>query len=216
MLHSPAGNEHVLQAIHSAGQGAGADDDDDQHEEQAGHTDGAELLDTAGHAAHNDDEGQQHEDEAVDHGLQLIGQHVAEPLAAGQAVVAEAGAEDVAHVQNHVLHAVAAQGAVEAQDQERSDDAQPAQPLESLAQDLVRADHAAAGLAAQSQLAYHDHEAAQSRQDQVNDEECESAVGTHLIGEAPDVAKAHRRANGCHEESKCGSKAFSFFHVFSP
>ena len=214
VLHSPAGNEHVLQAIHSAGQGAGADDDDDQHEEQAGHTDGAELLDTAGHAAHNDDEGQQHEDEAVDHGLQLIGQHVAEHLAAGQAVVAEAGAEDVAHVQNHVLHAVAAQGAIEAQDQERSDDAQPAQPLESLAQDLVRADHAAPGLAAQSQLAHHDHEAAQSRQDQVNDEECESAVSAHLIGEAPDVAKADCRTNGCHQESKCGSKAFSFFHFF--
>ena len=81
---------------------------------------------------------------------------------------------------------------------------------------MVRADHAAAGATAQGQLTHHDDETAQGRQDQVDDEECEAAVGAHLIGEAPDVAKAHCRTDGSHEESKCGSKAFSFFHFFSP
>ena len=38
VLQSPAGNEHILQAVHSAGQGAGADDADEQDDEQSGHT----------------------------------------------------------------------------------------------------------------------------------------------------------------------------------
>ena len=98
--------------------------------------------------------------------------------------------EQVAHVQGHILQAVAAQGAVEAQDQERRQNAQPAQPLEPLGQDLVSADGAPAGLAAQGQLAHHNDEAAARRQDQIDDEECEAAVGAHLIGEALDVAQA--------------------------
>ena len=214
VLHSPAGNEHILQAVHSIRQSAGADDDDDEHEEQAGHTDGAELLDTAADAAHNNDHGQQHEDQTIDHGLKLVGQQVAEHIAAGQAVVAEAGAEDIAHIQDHVLDAVAAQSAVETQDQEGGQNAQPAQPLELLAQDFVGAHGALAGLAAQSQLAQHDDEAAQRCQDQIDDEEGKAAAGTHLIGEAPDVAQADCRTNGCHQETKIGSKAFSFFHCF--
>ncbi len=43
-----------------------------------------------------------------------------------------------------------------------------------------------------------------------------AAGGAHLIGEAPDVAQADCRADRGHQESKIGSKAFSFFHVFSP
>ena len=36
VFQSPAGNEHILQAVHSAGQGAGADDADEQDDEQSG------------------------------------------------------------------------------------------------------------------------------------------------------------------------------------
>ena len=99
-------------------------------------------------------------------------------------------AEQVAYIEHHILNAVAAQSAVEEQDEERGQDAKPAHPFELLAQSLVGAHSAVVGLAAQRQLAHHDDEAAQGRQDQVDDEECEAAVGAHLIGEAPDVAQA--------------------------
>ena len=79
---------------------------------------------------------------------------------------------------------------------------------------MVGGDSALAGLAAQGQLAQHDDEAADDRQDQIDDEEREAAGGTHFVGKAPDVAQAHSRADGSHEESKIGSKAFSFFHSF--
>ena len=39
-------------------------------------------------------------------------------------------------------------------------------------------------------------------------------LGAHLIGEAPDVAQADCRTDRRHQESKIGSKAFSFFHCF--
>ena len=84
--HGPAGNEHILQAVHSAGQGAGADDADQQHHEQGRHTDAAELLDAAADAAHNDEHGQRHEDQTVDDALALAGQERAEHIAAAEAV----------------------------------------------------------------------------------------------------------------------------------
>ena len=43
----------------------------------------------------------------------------------------------------------------------------------------------------------------------------EAAVVTHLVGEAPDVAQAHRGADGRHQESKCTLETFSFFHKSS-
>ena len=214
--HGPAGDKHILQAVHSAGQGAGADDADQQHHEQRGHADTAELLDAAADAAHDDEHRQDNEDQAVDDALALIQQEASEHITAGHAVGAEAGVEQVAHVQHDVLDAVAAQCAVEAHDQERGGDAQPADPLELLAQCVVRGDSALAGLTADGQLAQHDDKAAQDCQDEVDDEECEAAGGAHLIGEAPDVAQADCGADRGHQETKIGSKAFSFFHVFSP
>ena len=93
-------------------------------------------------------------------------------------------------------------------------DAQPAHPAELLAEHLVGADSTVTGLTAQSQLAHHDDEAAADSQDQVDQKEREAAACTHLIGEAPDVAQADRRTDSSHQESKIGSKAFSFFHCF--
>ena len=101
-------------------------------------------------------------------------------------------------------------------DQEGGGDAQPADPLELFGDGVVGGDSALAGLAADGQLAQHDDEAADDRQDQIDDEEREAAGGAHLIGEAPDVAQADCRADRGHQESKIGSKAFSFFHCFSP
>ena len=168
----------------------------------------------AADAAHNDEHGQRHENKAVDNTLNGTAQEVAENFAAGQAIGAEAGTEQIADVQNGVLDAVAAQCAVEEQDEEGGQDAQPAHPLELLGQSLVRAHGAVTGLAADGQLAHHNDEAAQDRQDQIDDEEREAAGGTHLIGEAPDVAQADCRADRGHQEPKIGSKAFSFFHCF--
>ena len=71
--NSPAGNEHILQAVHSALEGAGTDDADQQSHEQGGHTHGADLLDAAAHAAENDEHGQRHEDQAIDNGLGGVG-----------------------------------------------------------------------------------------------------------------------------------------------
>ena len=222
--HSPARNEHVLQAIHRAGQGAGADNADQQHHEQRGHAHGTNLLDTAADAAHDDEHGQRHKDETVDNGLSGVAHKGVEYLCAQRSAVgrshlrkgggAEAGAEQIAHVHHHVLDAVAAQCAVEEQNKERGQDAQPAQPLEALAQHMIRADHALAGLAAQRQLAHHDDKAAQNGQHQIHDQEGKTAGGAHFIGEAPDVAQADCRTDRRHQESKIGSKAFSFFHCF--
>ena len=133
-----------------------------------------------------------------------------------QRVGAEAGVEQIADVQDRVLDAVAAQGAVEEQNEERGQDAQPTDPFESLAQSLIGADDTLAGLAAQRQLTHHDDEAAEDCQNQIDDEECKAARGAHFIGETPDVAQADCRADRRHQETKVGSKAFSFFHVFSP
>ena len=115
-----------------------------------------------------------------------------EDLAAVHAVGAEAGVEQIAHVQDGVLDAVAAQRAVEEQDEERGQDAQPAHPAELLAQHLVSADSTVTGLTTQRQLAHHDDEAAANRQNQINQKEREATGRTHLIGEAPDVAQADR------------------------
>ena len=54
--------------------------------------------------------------------------------------------------------------------------------------------------------------AAANSQNQINQKERKAAGRTHLIGEAPDVAQADRRTNSSHQETKIGSKAFSFFH----
>ena len=54
--------------------------------------------------------------------------------------------------------------------------------------------------------------AAQNSQHQIDQQEGETAVCTHLIGEAPDVAQTDSRANGRHDEAKCASETFSFLH----
>ena len=210
----PAGDEHVLQTVDRAGERTGADDADQQHEKQRRHADAAELLDAARDAAHDDDHREDDEDQAVDHALALTGEECAEHLTAAQAVRAEGRAGQVADVEDDVLQAVAAEGAVKAHDEERGSDTQPADPLEALGQRPVGGDGTLAGFAADGQLAHHDDKAAQNREDQVDDEEREAAVGTHFVGEAPDVAQADGRADCGHQESKIGSKAFSFFHSF--
>ena len=221
---SPAGHEHVLQAVDGAVQRAGADDADQQHHEQRGHTHGADLLNTAADTADDDDHGDGHEDQTVDDSLGGIPEKCAEHLSAygsavgvsdrSHGVGAEARAEQVAHVQHDVLDAVAAQRAVEEQDEERGQDAHPAHPLELLGQDVIRFHSALAGLAADGQLAHHDDKAAQNCQNEVNNEERKTTGGAHFIGEAPDVAQTDGGADGSHQETKIGSKAFSFFHCF--
>ena len=73
--------------------------------------------------------------------------------------------EQVAYIQNDVLDAVAAQRAVEEQDEERGGDAHPAHPFELLGNHLVRLDRALAGLTTDGQLAHHDDEAAGDAQE---------------------------------------------------
>ena len=220
--NGPAGNEHVLQAIHGALQRHGTDDADQQGHEQSGHTDGADLFDTAADAAKDDDHGQRHEDQTVDHAFSRIPYQGIEHAGTGRGTLdrcgncfrAEACVKQVAHVQNHVLDAVAAQRAVEEQDEERGGDTQPAHPLKLLGYNPVGFHSALTGFTTHGQFTDHNDESAGNAQKNVDQQEREAAIGTHLIGEAPDVAQADRRANSSHQESKIGSKAFSFFHCF--
>ena len=216
--------EHLHGGVHTV-QRAGADDADQQSHEQGRHTHGADLLDAAADAAENDKHSQHHEDQAIDNGLGGAGHESAEHRVAqrgagrvrrrgGDGTGAKARAEQVAYIEHHILNAVAAQSAVEEQDEERGQDAHPAHPAELLAKGLICCHSALACLTTNGQLAHHDDESAANSQNEVNDEEREAAAGAHLIGEAPDVAQADRRADRGHQESEIGSKAFSFFHCF--
>ena len=61
-------------------------------------------------------------------------------------------------------------------------------PLKARGQGMVSADGALAGFPAHGQLAHHDAEAHEDGQQHIDDQECEAAVLTHFVGEAPDVA----------------------------
>jgi len=146
-----------------------------------------------------------------------FGDHADENVGTVHAGAAEACAEEVTQVDDHVLQAVTAQNAVERHDEEGGQRAHPADPAELLGQSLIRGDNALAGLAAQSQLGHHGDEADEDCQCEVNEQECETAVCTHLIGEAPDVTETDSRTDGCHQESECGSPSCSLiFHKFPP
>ena len=127
----------------------------------------------------------------------------------------KAGVEEAAQVHGDILDAVAAQSAVERQDQEGCDDTQPAQPLEALGEDLIGADDAAAGLAAQGKLAHHDDEAAQRRQDQIDDQEREAAVGAILLGKPQMLPRPTADPTAAIRNPECGSKAFFFLPLNS-
>ena len=224
--NSPAGNKHILQAVHRAGQGTGADDADQQRDKQCGHTHGADLLDTAAHAAEDYEHGQRHEDQAIDNSLGGVGDQSRPGLGANGSAIGcrslskyictKTGLEQVAHIENDILDAVAAQRAVEEQNEKCGCDTHPAHPFELLGDHPVRLDRALAGLTADGKLTDHHDEAGGDTQENIHHQECEAAIGTHLIGEAPDVAQTDRRADRGHQESEIGSKAFSFFHIFSP
>ena len=97
-----------------------------------------------------------------------------------------------------ILDAVSAQNRVEAQDDEGGEHRQPAHPLKARGQGVVCADGALAGFPAHGQLGHHDAEANEDGQQQIDDQEREAAGLAHFIGEAPDVAQAHGRADGGH------------------
>lgn len=66
--------------------------------------------------------------------------------AAAMALAPKPRAEQVAYIEHHILNAVAAQSAVEEQDEERGQDAHPAHPAELLAKGLICATAALACL----------------------------------------------------------------------
>ena len=202
--HRIAGNEHELQAFHCAGQGQGADDNDDEHHKQGRHTHLVELLDAAGNAALDDQHADDHKHQREHEAAEGVGEHGAEGGAAADGTAknaAEAEAQ-LCQVQGHVLQAVAAQNGVEAHDQEGSQNAQEAQPFEFLAGLFVSAQHAPAGLAAQSQLTDHNGHAHKYSQQQINDQKSKTAAGAHLVGEAPDVAQTDSRTNSSQQEAQ--------------
>ena len=66
-------------------------------------------------------------------------------------------------------------------------------------------------------LADHNCKTDESCEDEVNDEECEAAVLTHFVREAPNVAQTDRRTDSGHDKSKAGAKSVTicFFHILS-
>ena len=201
-LHSVAGDEHELQAFRSVRQRPCADDDDDEHDEQGGHADLVELLDAAVNAAEVNqeaDEHEQHQNADADPG-------VAQHRAKGAAV--RHRAEQAADVDADVVDAVAAEDGVEGHDKERGDNRQPADPSEALLlrDRLVSVYRAVAGLAADCQLAKHDCKANEDSQQEIDNQECEAAAFTHLVGEAPDVAEADGGTDGRQQEADITAK----------
>ena len=212
--HRPAGDEHILQAVHRPGQGDGPDDGDHQQDEQHRHAHGADPLNAVADAAHDDEHGDGHEDHTVEGALPHVAHEGVEHLAAAHAVGAEAAVEHVAQVQHQIFQAVAPQRAVEAEDEEGGGHPQPAYPFQLLGHQAVGLHGASPGLAAQGQLGEEHHEAAHRRQHQVGRQEGKAAVGAHLIGEAPDVAQAHGGAHSRHQEAEIGAEALSLIHFY--
>ena len=198
-LHRVAGKEHEFQALRRAGQGDGADDDDHQHHKEGGHAHVVELLNAPGDAAPVDEVADNHEQKGEHDAAKGVGQHGAEQVRPGLDL--RPGEGQVAQVQGHVLDAVAAQNRVEAQNDEGGEHRQPAHPLEARGQCVVSADGALAGFPAHGQLGHHDAEAHEDGQQHIDDQECEAAGLSHFVGEAPDVAQAHGRTDGGHQEA---------------
>lgn len=195
--HRVAGNEHEFETLNSVGQGQRADDNDDQHHEQGGHTDLVELLDAALNAALNDKHADDHEQQGEHNAAEGVGEHCAEGSAAGDSAAEDAAQAkaQLGKVEGHVLDAVAAEDGVEAHDKEGSQNGKPAYPCEFLGSLFVRCDGVSAGFTAESQLTDHDYHTDKDCQQQVNYQECEAAALTHLIREAPDVAEANGRTD---------------------
>ena len=129
--------KHILQAVRRTRQGAGADDADDEDEEQGRHPHGADPLDAAAYAAHDHQHGDEHEGQRKGDGHVGLAQQPLKHVGAAHSVSAKFGADEVAKVHHHIAQTVAAQSAVKAEDQRRSGNTQPAQPLEALGDALV-------------------------------------------------------------------------------
>ena len=126
-------------------------------------------------------------------------------------------AQQFRKVQADILHAVGAQNGVKAEDQEGGEHSQEAQEGSHFAAHLLIAHQdALARPPANGQLAQHNAEADCGGQNQVNDQKGKTAVVTHLIGEGPDVAQAHRGAHGRHQEAQVAAPFSSvmMFHKF--
>ena len=114
-------------------------------------------------------------------------------------------ADELEEEAEHIPHDHAAEDVVERQEAEACHDSQEADPLVLLGEGHVCADCAAARLAAEGQLAKHDDAAHDNDQYEIDYEEGEAARHAHLVREAPNVAQADRRADGCHQEAKVGA-----------
>ncbi len=113
--------------------------------------------------------------------------------------------QDLQQEAEHVTHDESAEHVVERQQAERREYAEQAYPFVLLSELAVGADGAEAHFAAYGQFAEHDDHADENDQQQVNYQECEAAVLAHLVRESPNVAKADRRADSRHQETKVGA-----------
>lgn len=210
-LNVPA--EHELVAAHSAGLNCDVDDNDEEHYEQCGHTDLAELLDTAGNACSNDESVKSDEDRSPENHLAAVAGKCAEEFGDGN--TPGIPAEDCGQVAERVAHDHAAEDEVEAEDEERHYNCHIAHPGELLAELPVSCDRAHAGLTTDCKFADHNGEANEDCKDKINQQEGKAAVETHLVREAPNVAQTDCRTDSSQNETQVGAKRSAIvFHNF--
>ena len=167
--------EHELVAAHCAGLNSNVNNDDDEHDEEAGHTDVAELLDTAADTAADDDGVDRNKDNGPDDHLSAVKQEGAEE--GGDIFNApDVDAEHCEEVAASVAHDHAAEDHVEAEDQERAENCHVAEPGELLADLAVCRNGAHAGAAADRQLTDHNCKTYECCENEVDEQECKSAV----------------------------------------
>ena len=122
--------------------------------------------------------------------------------AKNSALSAPATPQEALDIGYGVFDAVASQHAVKSQDQHRRNPSEPAYYLIFFTQGFVSRDNAFAALPSQGQLGQHYNNAYEYNEGQVYYEKCNSAVVSHFVRKAPEVAQSHGRAYGRHEKAE--------------
>ena len=207
--------EHELVAAHCAGLNSDINDNNEEDNEQAGHTDVAELLDTAADACRNDDCVDNDEYKSPDNHRGAVGSKDAE-VGGNVGNTPGVNAEHSKQVAACITHDHAAEKHVEAEDQERAGKRHVAEEGELLAELAVCCDGAQAGLTTDDELADHDCNADEDCENEIDEKECEAAIHTHFVREAPNIAQTDCGTDSSHDKAKIGSKSLTicFFHCF--
>jgi len=122
-------------------------------------------------------------------------------------VYAPACPKDVSQVCYKVSDYKSSQHAVETQQQEGNDSFKNTIDLVAAVGGGVSLDRCLAGFTAKSDFSKHQRVSNEDGKYDVDQQECKSSVHTHLVWEAPDVAKTDGGTDSSHQETEITSKA---------